>query len=43
MSRWNNGTVYGPDDLFYYTQGDKYTGQWMNNIQHGMLDSTVQW
>ena len=33
--RWNNGSVYGPDDLFYYSTGDKYTGQWENNIQHG--------
>lgn len=32
---WRNGTTYGPNDIFYYSDGDKYIGQWKNNLQHG--------
>ena len=34
--RWNNGTLYGPDDIFYYSLGDKYLGQWHQGIQAGV-------
>ena len=32
---WANGTLYGPNDIFYYSAGDKYFGQWKNDLQEG--------
>jgi hypothetical protein len=32
---WSNGTLYGPNNIFYYSAGDKYFGQWMNDVQEG--------
>ncbi|XP_023331834.1 phosphatidylinositol 4-phosphate 5-kinase 5 [Eurytemora carolleeae] len=34
--RWNNGTLYGTENEFYYTEGDKYLGQWKQNLQQGL-------
>ena len=33
--RWANGTLYGPDDVFYYSNGDRYYGQWSMDLQEG--------
>ena len=33
---WANGTLYGPADIFYYTLGDKYLGQWQKDLQEGI-------
>ena len=33
--RWNNGSRYGPDDIFFYSSGDRYVGQWVDNVQEG--------
>ena len=30
---WKNGTVYGDDNQFYYTRGDRYLGEWVNGKQ----------
>ncbi len=38
---WNNGTLYGPNDIFYYSAGDKYFGQWKNNQQEGVVAEDV--
>ena len=32
---WANGTLYGPDNIFYYSAGDKYFGQWRRDLQEG--------
>ena len=32
---WKNGTLYGSDLQFIYSDQDEYIGQWLNNIQHG--------
>jgi hypothetical protein len=32
---WSNGTLYGPNNIFYYSAGDKYFGQWKNDLQEG--------
>ena len=32
---WANGTLYGPGNIFYYSIGDKYFGQWKNDSQEG--------
>ncbi len=37
---FNNGTLYGPGNIFYYSQGDKYFGQWLKNKQDGMKSKT---
>ena len=34
--RWNNGTLYGPGNIFYYSLGDKYLGQWRQGLQTGV-------
>jgi len=34
--RWRNGTLYGPGNIFFYTTGDRYLGQWTNNLQQGV-------
>ena len=34
--RWNNGTLYGPDNIFYYSLGDKYLGEWRQGLQAGV-------
>lgn len=34
---WKNGTVYGPGNIFIYSHGDRYVGQWLNNKQDGKL------
>ena len=34
--RWNNGSTYGPDDIFFYSSGDRYVGQWVKNVQEGI-------
>ena len=33
--RWANGTLYGPNNIFYYSEGDRYYGQWNLDIQEG--------
>lgn len=33
---WKNGTVYGPGNIFIYSHGDRYVGQWLNNKQDGI-------
>ena len=33
--RWANGTLYGPNDVFYYSNGDRYYGQWNMDLQEG--------
>ena len=33
--RWANGTLYGPNDVFYYSNGDRYYGQWSMDLQEG--------
>ena len=33
--RWANGTFYGPGNIFIYSQGDRYFGQWIQNKQEG--------
>lgn len=38
---WANGTLYGPNDIFYYSAGDKYFGQWKNNQQEGVVAEDV--
>ena len=35
--RWANGTFYGPGNIFIYSQGDRYFGQWIRNKQEGMF------
>ena len=32
---WKNGTLYGNDLQFIFSDQDEYIGQWLNNIQHG--------
>lgn len=32
---WSNGSLYGPSNIFYYSSGDKYFGQWKNDLQEG--------
>ncbi len=32
---WRNGTLYGPDNIFVYFDGDRYVGQWKNHTQNG--------
>ena len=32
---WREGTFYGPGQMFIYSKGDRYVGQWQNNLQHG--------
>ena len=34
--RWNNGTLYGPDNIFYYSLGDRYLGEWHQGLQAGV-------
>ena len=34
--RWSNGTLYGPDNIFYYSRGDRYLGQWHRGEQRGV-------
>ena len=34
--RWNNGTLYGPDNIFYYSLGDRYLGEWLQGLQAGV-------
>ena len=33
--RWANGTLYGPNYIFYYSEGDRYYGQWNLDLQEG--------
>ena len=33
--RWANGTLYGPGNIFIYSQGDRYFGQWIRDKQEG--------
>lgn len=33
--RWANGTLYGPGNIFIYSDGDRYFGQWSNGLQEG--------
>ena len=33
--RWANGSLYGPGNIFIYSQGDRYYGQWIQNRQDG--------
>ena len=32
---WKNGTLYGANLQFVYSDHDEYIGQWLDNIQHG--------
>lgn len=32
---WRAGALYGPGQMFIYSEGDRYVGQWQNNLQHG--------
>ena len=34
---WANGTLYGPSNIFYYSSGDKYLGQWKDDVQEGII------
>ena len=34
--RWRNGTLYGPEKQFYYSQGDRYLGEWRAGRQEGI-------
>ena len=34
--RWANGSLYGPGNIFIYSQGDRYYGQWVEDRQEGM-------
>ena len=34
--RWRNGTLYGPEKQFYYSQGDRYLGEWVAGAQQGL-------
>ena len=36
MRRWANGSRYGPGNIFFYTEGDRYLGQWEKNTQQGI-------
>ena len=36
MFRWTNGTLYGPENQFYYSEGDRYLGEWRGGIQEGL-------
>ena len=36
--RWANGTLYGPNNIFIYSQGDRYFGQWRQNKQEGNFE-----
>ena len=40
--RWANGTLYGPGNIFIYSQGDRYFGQWIRNKQEGMYLTLVE-
>ena len=33
--RWANGSLYGPGNIFIYSQGDRYYGQWAEDRQEG--------
>ena len=33
--RWANGSLYGPGNIFIYSQGDRYYGQWVEDRQEG--------
>ena len=33
--RWANGSLYGPNNIFVYSQGDRYYGQWDMDRQEG--------
>ena len=33
--RWANGSLYGPNNIFVYSQGDRYYGQWHKDHQEG--------
>ena len=34
--KWANGTLYGPGLIFYYTEGDRYLGEWVEGRQNGI-------
>ena len=34
--KWKNGTQYGPDLIFYYSEGDTYLGEWVDGKQNGI-------
>ena len=38
--RWANGTLYGPGNIFIYSQGDRYFGQWIRDKQEGTLTNS---
>ena len=40
--RWANGTFYGPGNIFIYSQGDRYFGQWIQNKQEGEWQYKMQ-
>jgi hypothetical protein len=33
--QWANGTLYGPGNIFIYSNEDRYYGQWTNDKQEG--------
>ena len=34
---WNNGTLYGINLQFIYSEGDEYIGEWVDDTQNGNL------
>ena len=36
---WKNGTLYGSNLQFVYSDHDEYIGQWLDNIQHGNYEN----
>ena len=32
---WKTGILYGPGNIFIYSPGDRYVGQWKNHMQNG--------
>ena len=39
--RWANGSLYGPSNIFVYSQGDRYYGQWVKDRQEGNNTHTL--
>ena len=33
---WSNGTLYGSQLQFYYSEGDRYLGEWVDGVQEGV-------
>ena len=35
--KWSNGTLYGSNNIFFYSSGDRYYGQWESDLQEGTV------